>query len=156
MTAAADHRPYRERPQDTAKMPSGAVIDMNDIDFALLKTADDCFELGQLLQERIIAIEYQLECHAAGFHSDGRPFSPDAPPQALWAARAKKALSFAKMQKADAAHRSQQIARDERIERLERQGKVERAFVDLAKVALPEKKFDELMKRALEQAGRGA
>jgi len=154
MTAAADHRPYRERPQDTAKMPSGAVIDMNDIDFALLKTADDCFELGQLLQERIIAIEYQLECHAAGFHSDGRPFSPDAPPQALWAARAKKALSFAKMQKADAAHRSQQIAKIERGDRQERQSKVERAFMDIAKTTLPEKKFQDILDRALLQSER--
>jgi len=154
MTAAADHRPYRERPQDTAKMPSGAVIDMNDIDFALLKTADDCFELGQLLQERIIAIEYQLECHAAGFHSDGRPFSPDAPPQALWAARAKKALSFAKMQKADAAHRSQQIVKNERGDRQERQSKVERAFMDIAKTTLPEKKFQDILDRALLQSER--
>ena len=94
---------YRQRPADIVKLPSGATIDMNDIDIDALKTADDCHEVGQMLQERIIAIEYQLECHSLGYHSDGRQFTPDSPPQPLWAARARKALSYAKMTKADVA-----------------------------------------------------
>ena len=88
--------------EDNLKLPSGAIVDLSDVDFSQCKSSDDCWEILQGLEEKIISIEFQLECVGLGRHPNGSPLTSENPPPDLWEPRANQALKWCKLRKADA------------------------------------------------------
>ena len=51
---------------DLVRLPSGVTIDLYDFNVKDCKTPDDAFELLQAIQEKIIDIEFHIECYDLG------------------------------------------------------------------------------------------
>lgn len=134
---------------DIIRLPSGVTVDLFDLDPRVCRTADDAWELGQALQEKIIEIDFQIECYGLGYWNN-KPISPEnvAPP--LWEARAKKALAWAKLNKSDAQNRFQKLAKAERgeSERAKR-SELGDAFIDAARAMLTDDEFAGIMAAAI-------
>lgn len=139
---------------DVVKLPCGSTIDLEDFDARDIKSLEDAHVAMSILQEKIIEIDYQLECYGLGFHPDGEPFSPNRPPPPLWAPRAKKALAYSKLAKSEVQLRLQGLSRKESEDRkTKRQREREYMFVEVARSRLDGAVFSGIMAAACEICG---
>jgi hypothetical protein len=135
------------RSRDIVELPSGVEIDLHNFDVGECKTSEDAFELLQAIQEKIIEIEYHIDLfEAAGCRPNGTPYSTGDRIDLTWMPRAKKALAWAKVQKADAQMRMQSIAKKEKAD--ERRS-IGIAFMDQARLSLADDVFDAILKKAV-------
>ncbi|MEM8972257.1 MAG: hypothetical protein AAGD43_09380 [Pseudomonadota bacterium] len=139
---------------DVVDLPSGRRVDLNDrFDVSACETEDDAWYLLQAIQEKILDIEFQVECFEEGYHPDGQRFSPNRPPPPMWMPRAKKALGWSRLQKSDAQREFQKIAKAAKEhEKRSRDLRIERQFVDVAKQKLSEDLFEQILTAAIERA----
>jgi hypothetical protein len=141
---------------DYLDLPSGGRVDLFNLNADAIRTQEDAHWLMQILQERILDIEYQLECYMLGCWPNGRPITPIDKPDILWQVRAKKALGWAKLHKSTAQQRLQYIASSEnKKEQQARQSRKERLFVDCAKGILDRETFERIMTLANSLEDRG-
>lgn len=138
---------------DLVTLPSGAVVDMADVDVAVCRSAEDAQELITALSEKILSIEFHIDCFNDGFHPDGEPHSDERPKLPMWAPRAKKALAWSKLRKSEAQVLLSRFQK-ERNDRDRVQERRERAFVDVAKAMLPKADFDQMMMAAIAVVSR--
>lgn len=136
--------------KDIVVLESGLELDLLNIDFSKCRTVDELNELDIILQEKVIEIDFQIECYNQGYHPDGTAFSPERPPPILWEPRAKKAMAWTKLQKQEINLLRQRLAKnkdkvDFRV--------VSEVFVDLCHLVMPKDQFDDIMGRA-KQLGR--
>jgi hypothetical protein len=150
MLAAVERAPEQPADSDFVVLPSGAKVDLKNVNVRACRTQEDAFELMQCLQEKMISIDYQLECYSLGYWPDGRQIKQDDKPEPLWLPRAKQAMAYAKMHKADAQNRLQRIAKAENLERYQRR---ERVFMDIAADILDEGTFSQIMKAVTLRCG---
>lgn len=135
------------RSSDIVELPSGVEIDLHNFDAQECKTQEDAFELLQAIQEKIIQIEYHIDLfEAAGCKPNGMPYTTGDRVDLTWMPRAKKALAWAKLQKADAQMRLQSISKQEKAE--ERRF-IAIAFMDQARLSLADDVFDAVLKKAV-------
>lgn len=140
-----------KRQPDLVLVPSGKEVDLGDIDVGSLETSDDCWEVLQALEEKIIDIDFQIAAHDIGRFPDGKPYGSSGEVRAdpLWLPKAKKALAWSRLRKADVQRRLGVIARHEKAAE---RNTVDRAFVNAAKLVLDDDLFGRLLKLAEERA----
>ena len=143
-----------EKRSDIHTLPSGSRVDLLNFDAGAMRTLEDGHEALAILERKIIEIEFQIACHKQGYHTDGAPFTPERPPDAIWMPRASKALGWARLQKSRVTQRLASLARIG-SDRVAQQTARERAFIDIAKTILPADQFQQIMLAAIAVAAKG-
>lgn len=132
-------KPKRE---DFYRLPSGAVVNLLDLDVALCADDTDCDDLTLAIKEKLIDLEYQLDCIEQGIHPSGEPITPLRPIDKVWLARLKKAINWSKLQVAEISMRKQAMARQRNTKR---RASLEGLFVDTARLQLDKETFHKIL-----------
>lgn len=132
----------RVKREDLYTLPSGATVNLLDLDVRLCRDDTDCDDLTLTIKEKLIDLEYQLDCIEQGIHPSGVPITPLAPVDRAWLARLKKAISWSKLQVAEISMRKQAMARERNAAR---QVSIESLFVDTARLQLDRETFTRIM-----------
>lgn len=148
MTVIETFRDYRSQEHT---LSSGVVIDLSDFLASVLLTIDDCNEAMNLVQEKALQIEYQMDLYKEGYHADGEPFSPERPPTPMWVAKANKALAWTKINKNDITNRKERLSRIEHeMTQLARRRELEHMFLEVSRNKLPRHEFASILLTANE------
>lgn len=130
------------KPDTHYRLPSGAVVNLINLDTSLCRDGYDCDDLVLAIKEKIVDLEYQIECVDLGLHPDGVPFTAERPLDRHWLARLKKALAWSKLQLADASMRKQHLSRGRKDDK---SVTIQHLFVSTAKLILEPQVFEQIM-----------
>lgn len=130
------------RDDNVNTLPSGQAFNIDRPDFTLLATPEEFTAIRAKLTEKIISIEFQIDMFEAGaYAAEDRQLPRD------WLPRANKALKYAKLWR-DQCQSHQGAALERHRQAI--QQRIERKFVDVARVELPKADFDRIMHLARE------